>query len=278
MTTLELLAPAQPPRRRMQSSGASGAGRGGDKGTVFLHGIGGAARAWAPQLTSFAAAGFDPIALDLPGYGARPAVTHMTFEALAADVETAIAERGLERPVLIGHSMGGMIAQTMLRRRPDHYRAAILTCTSPGFGDPGGEFQKKFVADRLQPLDAGGTMPTLAASIVDGIVGPSPDPDSRARAIAVMAATPASTYRAAVHCLVTFDERANLKNIRVPILCLAGAHDRNAPPAMMERMAAKIPGARYVCLPDVGHLPNLEAPGAFDTAVLDFLETALVPA
>ena len=121
-------------------------------------------------------------------------------------------------------------------------------------------------------------MPALAASIVDGIVGPSPDPDGRARAIDVMAATPASTYRAAVHCLVTFDERANLKDIRVPVLCLAGDHDRNAPPAMMERMAAKIPGARYVCLPDVGHLPNLEAPDAFDTAVLDFLEAALVPA
>ena len=82
----------------MQSSGPSGAGRGGDKGAVvFLHGIGGAARAWAPQLASFAAAGFNPVALDLPGYGARPAVTQMTFEALAADVEAAIAERGLEQ-------------------------------------------------------------------------------------------------------------------------------------------------------------------------------------
>jgi pimeloyl-ACP methyl ester carboxylesterase len=86
-----------------------------------------------------------------------------------------------------------------------------------------------------------------------------------------MASTPASTYRAAVRCLVTFDERANLPNIRVPVLCLAGEHDRNAPPPMMERMAAKIPGARYVCLPGVGHLPNLEAPAAFNAAVLALL-------
>ena len=40
----------------------------------------------------------------------------------------------------------------------------------------------------------------------------------------------------------------------------------------MERMAGKIPGARYVCLPGVGHLPNLEAPAAFDAAILGFLE------
>jgi 3-oxoadipate enol-lactonase len=56
------------------------------------------------------------------------------------------------------------------------------------------------------------------------------------------------------------------------VLCLACEKDPNAPPAMMERMAAKIPGAQYVCLPGVGHLPNLESPAAFDAAVLGFLE------
>ena len=58
------------------------------------------------------------------------------------------------------------------------------------------------------------------------------------------------------------------------MLCLAGEDDPNAPPPVMERMAGKIPGARYVCLPGVGHLPNLEAPAAFDAAVLDFLREA----
>jgi 3-oxoadipate enol-lactonase len=242
---------------------------------VFLHGMGGGARAWTPQLTTFAAAGLQPVALDLPGYGARAPVSSVSFEELTADVEAVIAERALERPVLVGHSLGGMVVQTALRRRPDAYRAAVLACTSPAFGDRGGEFQKKFVADRLGPLDAGGTMSALAGDIVAAIIGPAPDPAGAALARTVMATTPDATYRAAVHCLVTFDERANLANIRVPVLCLAGAHDRNAPPAMMERMAAKISGARYVCLPDVGHLPNLEAPEAFDAAVLDFLQAAL---
>lgn len=245
---------------------------------VFLHGIGGAARGWAPQVASFAAAGWRPVALDLPGYGARTAVSAMDFEELAADLEAAVAERALDRPALVGHSMGGMVVQTALRRRPDGYRAAVLCCTSPAFGDPTGEFQKKFVADRLAPLDAGATMAALAASSVDRIVGPSPDPAGRALAIEIMAATSEPTYRAAVHCLVTFDERASLPSIRVPVLCLAGEHDPNAPAAMMQRMAAKIPGARYVCLAGVGHLPNLEAPQAFDAAVLEFLTQASAPA
>lgn len=243
---------------------------------IFLHGIGGAARGWAPQAQSFAKAGFHPVPLDMPGYGARPPVDSMTFNDLAADVEAVIDRDRLQRPVLVGHSMGGMIAQTLLRRRPDGYRAAVLVGTSPAFGNPEGDFQKKFVADRLAPLESGKSMPELAAEIVDGMMGPAPNAQGRALAIDLMGATPASTYRAAVLCLVTFDERANLPNIRCSVLCLVGEHDRNAPPPMMQRMAAKIPGAQYVCLPGVGHLPNLEAPQVFDQAVLDFLNSANV--
>ena len=122
---------------------------------VFLHGIGGSAQVWVAQLAAFAAAGFAAVALDLLGYGTRPAVAAMDFEALAGDVEGAIARRGLHRPVLIGHSLGGMVVQTSLRRKPDGYSAAILAATSPAFGNPGGDFQQKFVSDRLRPLDGG---------------------------------------------------------------------------------------------------------------------------
>jgi pimeloyl-ACP methyl ester carboxylesterase len=86
-----------------------------------------------------------------------------------------------------------------------------------------------------------------------------------------MAAAPAATYKACVEAIVRFEERANLGQIRVPVLCLVGEFDRNAPAPMMERMAAKIPGAKFVLLPGLGHLPNLENPAAFDAAVLAFL-------
>jgi 3-oxoadipate enol-lactonase len=242
---------------------------------LFIHGIGGAATIWWWQKASFAAAGFEPVAVDLPGYGRRPPVTALDFELLAGDVEAAIDSRGLDRPVLIGHSMGGMIAQTMLRRRPQGYRASVLACTSPAFGSPDGDFQQKFVAARLAPLDAGQTMRDLAPRLVNAMMGPNPNPAGRAHAIDLMSLVPSDTYRAAVRCLVGFDERANLGRIAIPVLCLAGEVDPNAPPAVVERMASKIPGARYVCLAGVGHLPNLEAPAAFDAAILDFLRHAL---
>src|SRR4051812_39371582 len=227
---------------------------------VFLHGIGGGARSFAPQIASFAARGFQPVALDLIGYGGREPVDAMSFEALAEDVEASIAESALEKPVLVGHSMGGMVVQTLLRRRADGYRAAVLSCTSPAFGNPSGDFQKKFVVDRLAPLHEDYTMATLAPEAADDIMGPNADPAGRALFVENFAAVPEATYRAAIKCLVTFDERANLPYIKVPVLCLAAELDRNAPVQVVEKMASKIPGAYYFCIPGLGHMPNLEAP------------------
>jgi len=242
---------------------------------VFLHGIGGGARSFAPQIASFAARGYQPVALDLLGYGGRAPVDAMTFDALAEDVEVAIQKSALDKPVLVGHSMGGMVVQTLLRRRPGGYRAAVFSCTSPAFGNPIGDFQKRFVADRLAPLDAGKTMAENAPGAASGIMGPDPDRAGRALFIEGYAAVPERTYRAAIKCLVTFDERANLPLIKVPVLCLAAEHDRQAPPLVVEKMASKIPGAYYFCIAERGHMPNLEAPAAFDAAIFNFLDHAL---
>jgi 3-oxoadipate enol-lactonase len=259
------------------ATAAPAAGNAASTAVVFLHGIGGAARFWGPQERSFAKAGFRPLPLDLPGYGTRAPVDALDMEMLARDTEAAIARAALDRPVIVGHSLGGMIAQTMLRRRPLGYRAAVLSCTSPAFGNASGEFQEKFIAERLGPLAGGRSMPELAAGIIDSLIGPACDPAGRALAVDCMGAVPASTYRASVECLIPFDERANLGRIAVPVLCLACEHDRTAPSAMMERMAARIPGAQYVCLPGLGHLPSIEAPEKFDRAILDFLRTVAMP-
>ncbi len=71
------------------------------------------------------------------------------------DVEAQIENAGLDRPVLVGHSLGGMIAQTMLRRKPQGYQAVVLVGTSPAFGKADGDFQKQFVEERLAPLALG---------------------------------------------------------------------------------------------------------------------------
>lgn len=240
---------------------------------VFLHGVGGGKASYDRQLPIFAAAGYRAAAFDSPGYGDNPPVESLSWDALADAVLAGIDALGVEKVALVGHSMGGMVAQEVAARAPERLWALVLSGTSPAFGNRDGAFQKKFVADRLGPLDDGKTMPELAASIVASLVGPDPDPVGKAAAIACMSAVPDATYRAAMTNLVTFDRRAALAQIAVPTLVLAGEHDTNAPAPMMEKMASRIPGAVYRCLAGAGHLSNFERPADFDAAVLAFLNS-----
>jgi 3-oxoadipate enol-lactonase len=237
---------------------------------VFLHGIGGAARAWPRQLAHFGRTR-RALAWDMPGYGASAPLAEVSIGALAQALADFLAAVGAGRPVLVGHSIGGMIVQQLLAERPDAARAVVLAQTSPAFGRPDGDWQRDFIVARLGPLDRGGTMRDLAPGLVAELAGEGADPDGLALACVCMAAVPEASYRAMVLTLIGFDLRAALARIAVPALVLAGSRDTNAPAAMMARMAERIPGGTYVCLDGAGHLAPVERPEEFNAVVDAFL-------
>jgi len=246
---------------------------GGPRAIVLLHGVGGGKELWTPQLDHLAARGYRAIAWDAPGYGASPLPPRFDWAELSQALLALLDHLKLTKIALVGHSMGGMVAQEFAARHGERLAALVLSGTSPAFGNPDGEFQRKFLAARLGPLDAGGTMAALAPDIVREVIGEAPDAQGVVLATQVMARVPDATYRLAIAALTTFDRRATLSEIKLPTLVLAGERDRNAPPAMMERMAARIPGARYICLAKAGHLANVEQPAAFDAALDAFLDS-----
>lgn len=238
---------------------------------ILLHGIGGGRAIWAGSLASLATAGFDAVAVDLPGYGGSTGVEPGGVDVMAAAVVDLMDRLRLDRAALVGHSMGGMVAQAQVAAAPGRVSALVLACTSPAFGKPDGDWQARFVAERLAPLDAGGGLRALAERLVPGMVGPLASPEGVALARRTMAAVPEATYRRVLAAIVDFDRRAALSAIGVPTLCLAGALDRTAPPEVMRRMAERIPGACFVELAGAGHIANVEQPAAFDAAVTRFL-------
>jgi 3-oxoadipate enol-lactonase len=242
----------------------------GARTLVFLHGIGADRRAFDGELDHFAPSA-RALAWDMPGYGESAALETMTFPELADALVRLLDARGIESAVLVGHSMGGMVAQEFVARHPERVAALALCATSPAFGDAGGDWQQEFLADRLRPLDEGKTPADIAPAMVRSIVGDDPDPRGVERAIACMSAVRPATYRAALHAIVGFDRRESLGAIRCPTLALAGGLDRVAPPAVVKRMAEAIPGSVYRVLPAAGHLLNLERPLAFRTLLADFL-------
>jgi 3-oxoadipate enol-lactonase len=237
---------------------------------VFLHGIGGAARGWRGQLKAFGDH-YHAIAWDMPGYGGSEALPAVSIAALADALQDFLQQVGAARPILVGHSIGGMIVQQFLVRHPDIPRAVVLAQTSPAFGNAAGDWQKNFIAARFGPLDRGETMRTLAPSLVKDIVGDEPDPAGIELARDCMASVPEQTYRATMLSMLGFDLRAALKNIAVPALVLSGSRDKNAPAPTMAKMASTIPSAEYVDIEGAGHLVNLERPKAFNAALEKFL-------
>jgi 3-oxoadipate enol-lactonase len=244
----------------------------GDKGPalLFLHGIGGDAECFRPQLAHFGRT-FRAIAWNMPGYAGTTLLPETNFPSLADAVAALLDVRGIARVHLVGHSLGGMIAQEFAVRHPGSLASLTLSGTTAAFGRPDGDFQRDFLRQRLAPLEAGQAMAELAGRLVGGLIGPAPDRDGMAIALASMSRVAPETYRAALQCLVGFDRRDALPRIAVPTLLIAGGADTTAPAAVMERMAAKIPGARFVVIPGAGHLANLEQPAAFNRVLEEFL-------
>ena len=232
---------------------------------VFLHGVGGGHHAWEHQLPYFGGLGYPSHAWDQPGYGHSPTVEPYDLEHIAASLARLIESLAGEPVVLIGHSMGGMIAQEAYVRYPQLIKALSLCFTSPAFAGGDSEFTKQFIAARIGPLDEGKTMAEIAAKLI-----PTMGSNSRL-AVQIMAGVPPDTYRKAVHLLTTFDRRRELAGIKVPTLVVAGSEDKTAPPVVMEKMASRIPGAEYVLLKGCGHLGPMDQPEAFNDALHSFL-------
>ena len=237
---------------------------------VFLHGLGGGHHAWDRQLPYFSARGYPSHAWDQPGYGHSETVEPYDLEQVALSLKRLIESLGGEPVVLVGHSMGGLIAQEAYARFPQLVKALALCFTSAAFvGDS--EFAHKFVAARIGPLDEGKSMADIAVSLMPAMRGSKSDPEGLALAERIMSGIPPGTYRKAVHLLTTFDRREQLPGIAVPALLIAGSDDKTAPASIMKRMAEKIPGAEYVLLEGCGHLGQLDQPDAFNAALEAFL-------
>jgi 3-oxoadipate enol-lactonase len=233
---------------------------------VFLHGLGGGKAVWDRQIEHFSALGYRCMAWDQPGYGPSLAVEPYTFEKIAEALNALVAEKA----ILVGHSMGGLVAQEFYARYPQKVAALALCFTSAAF-EAGTHFAKHFVAARIAPLDAGKSMSEIAKEVMPAQRGRITDKDGLERAERIMAGIPPATYRKAVQIITTFDRRADLSQIAVPTLLVAGSDDVTAPAQLMGGMAQKIPGAEFVVLRGCGHLGPLDQPEEFDKVLEGFL-------
>ncbi|MCW5891435.1 MAG: 2-succinyl-6-hydroxy-2,4-cyclohexadiene-1-carboxylate synthase [bacterium] len=242
---------------------------------VLLHGFTGNAGTWLPLLPVLAEH-FRVLAVDLPGHRYSPPPDGMRLPELADALVGILDRLGIARAHWLGYSMGGRAALHVALARPGRVERLILESASPGIADATARTLRAVADDALAAtllrdglpafVDAWAAQPLFAtqARLPGGV---------RERERAVRLGNGATGLAAALRAFgpgvqaPLWDELAHL---RPPTLLVVGADD---PPyrVLAARMAARLPDAETVVVPDAGHATHLENPVAFAAATIDFL-------
>jgi pimeloyl-ACP methyl ester carboxylesterase len=257
----------EPPRRIRPVAGRPAAWVEAGAGTtlVLVHGAGGSADLWQPQLDGLADVA-RLVALDLPGHGPLRRRGGVSVPAYAEWLGGFLSALDAGPVVRVGHSMGGAIAQTLALARPDHLAGLVLIGTGA----------RLRVLPRLVEL--------LRERSVEGLrlirdlsfsVGARTESVEAVERV-LRESTPLVTLGDYLAC-DRFDVRDQLREIRVPTLVLTGTEDRLTPLTRGRFLAATIPGARLVEVPAAGHFPQLEQPAPVNAAIREFLASLAGP-
>jgi pimeloyl-ACP methyl ester carboxylesterase len=246
-------------------------GSGGDP-LVLVHGYTGDVSDWHHQIREFGRT-HRVLALDHRGHGHSHAPrdrASYTIERLAADVEAIAAEAGFERWHLVGHSMGGAVAQEIALRGPERLASLTLEDTSHAFDFGGNEAVARIFESRLRLAEEKGM--TAVAELPRPPLPPHM-PAARAeeekRRLARMSV---DGFIGGWHALSTWaGTRERAAGIRVPTLVIHGELDA----ALLKGsrwLAETIPGAVLAEIPEAGHSPQYERPDLFNAHLRRHLE------
>ena len=200
------------------------------------------------------------IALDLRGHGAsKTPEPPYAMGALVRDVEETLDAMALTETVLVGHALGGMVAQALTVKRLDLVRGLVLVSTSVRRG----------AADLWQTEGAKARdMATLAEEKAALWTPRGTDPAPlRSR---IETCDPRG-WEGACTAIAGTDLVTPTSGLRLPTLALTGAQDRAVPPDIVRELADLIPGAQVKLIRGAGHVPPLDTPETTSEAIAAFL-------
>lgn len=259
---------------------------------VLLHGKNFCAATWAPTINALTADGYRVIAVDQIGFckSSKPDGYQFTLSQLAANTRALLDSLGVERPIVMGHSMGGMLGIRYALQNPDAVSRLVLV-NPIGLEDwqaegvPWARLDDAFAGERRTTFDSikayqrrfyynGDWQPRYDEPVVmlaGMYAGPGGEIVARSQALT----SDMIFTQPVVH---------ELPNLRVPVLLFIGELDRTAPGAaraapevqarlgrydlLGRRTVNAIPEARLIAFPDLGHSPQVESPEAFHAALL----------
>lgn len=265
-------------------------------GVVFLHGSALRTDLWYYQMKAFP--GRRLVFFDMRGHGLSQPIgrTEYSMKTLAHDLERVIEGCGLEEVVVVGHSVGGMVALQFAYERSDllgdEVKGVVLVNTTyrpPVETIAGGAAIARFERLTRRPFDALGSQ-SQRVDRLRKVIKPSDalfwtvsfsafGPGASAKQVDftydMVAETPSDTIFSLFKAYRGFDVTDHLGDVTVPILIVSGTHDRICLSEASEHMAAELPKAQLELFEDCGHMTMLEEHNRFNSLVETFLSDTL---
>lgn len=255
---------------------------GGDRPLLLIHGFAGAKEDFTEWLDPLARRGWHAVAYDQRGHGhsGDPGTEDAySLDIFAGDLLNVADGLGWDRFTLLGHSMGGMVAQLVALKAPERLAALVLMDTGHG---PVEGLDPAMVELGASVVREGGM-----AALVDAqkaAAGDAPlDTPAHLRLVAqrpeygewceskTLTASPSMWLAVVAEMLHQPDRLDALRGLDLPVLVIVGEQDEAFLPAS-RAMAAAIPGARLAVIPDGGHSPQFESSDEWWRALTAFLE------
>lgn len=246
---------------------------------VALHGIGSNSAGFA-ELLPHLPQSCRVIAWDAPGYGAsQPLAADWPVAASYAEALAGLLDRlGIDRAILLGHSLGTLMAAAFARRWPDRVEALVLASCALGHGVSPGAALSEGAKARIDELQALGPE-AFAAKRAPRLVR---DPDAHPEVVALVAGNMAQVrmpgYGQAARMLASGRLLDDLAALAVPASVIVGTGDMVTPPQANRRAHEAIPGrirGPLIELPGAGHAIYQQEPAAFARALAACLDQTL---
>ncbi len=234
---------------------------------VLVHGFMGGSAQWQQQIEAFSGK-FEVIAPDLPGFGNNNHLPVMgTIGGFAEWVIQYLRAQGIERYHLLGHSMGGMVVQEMVRRDPLSIQKLVLYGTGP-VGVLPGRFET--IAESKRRAAADGTTATARRISATWFLKREDDPAYPDCADIASHSAPGA-LPAGLDAMEAWSGLDALTDIAQDTLVIWGDSDRTYDWSQPNALWTHIPNSRLAVVPGCAHAVHLEKPDIFNALLDDFL-------
>lgn len=228
----------------------------GDTTVLLLGSLGSDRSMWSQQVRALAQS-YRVLAVDLRGHGGSEVVSGAsTVGELALDAVSVLDSVEIDRVHMVGLSLGGAVALEMGIRYPPRLQSLTLICTAAKFGEPQAWLDR---AALVRDKGIGAVADSVAQRWISPGLAES-DPALLEQLATMVRTTPAEGYASACEALASYDVRAELGDIALPVLAIAGEQDPATPPSTVQEIVDGIGHGRVAVLDPAAHVPTFEQP------------------